>query len=61
MTSQEVIQTINAVSALNPDDTDVQDQLKFFSATLQFAEQIKPLVVKYANKMPKDSNFLLKL
>lgn len=30
MTSQEVIQTINAVSTLNPDDMDVQDQLKFF-------------------------------
>ena len=61
MTTQELNQVLNAMPLLKPDEMEIQDQLKYLSAMNQFAEQIKPLVVKYANKIPKGSNFLLKL
>lgn len=61
MTCQEAIDVINSISEINLEEADCQDQLLLVMATAQFAEQIKPIVVKYANKLPESSTFLFKL
>lgn len=61
MTCQEAIDVINSISEINLEEADCQDQLLIAMATAQFAEQIKPIVVKYANKLPENSTFLVKL
>ena len=40
---------------------DVADQIKYLSAMNQFAEHVKPLVLKYVNDMPRGSKFLFKM
>lgn len=61
MTPQEISEIMAAASKLDIEHMDMRDQIKYFSATCQFAEQIKPLVVKYADKLPKGINFLFRM
>lgn len=61
MTQREMTEVINSVSNLNMEYMDVADQIKYLSAMNQFAESVKPLVLKYVNNMPKDSKFLFKM
>lgn len=61
MTQREMTEVIDSVSKLNVECMDVADQIKYLSAMNQFAESVKPLVLKYANDMPRGSKFLFKM
>lgn len=61
MSIEEVNDIITAVSKLDIEKMDVQDQLLYLYAGLQYAETVKPLVIKYLDKLPEKTNFLLKL
>lgn len=61
MSIEEVNDIIIAISKLDIEKMDVQDQLLYLHAGLQYAETVKPLVIKHADKLPEKTNFLLKL
>lgn len=61
MTQREMSEVIDSVSKLNVEYMDVADQIKYLSAMNQFAEHVKPLVLKYVNDMPRGSKFLFKM
>lgn len=61
MTQQEIVDIMSAVGKLNPNEMEIQDQALYLIALSRFAETTKPLVIKYADKLPKNSNFLIKL
>lgn len=61
MTQWEMIDVINSVSNLNIERMDMADQVKYLSVMNQFAESVKPLVLKYVNDMPRGSKFLFKM
>lgn len=61
MTQREMTEVIDSVSNLNAECMDVADQIKYLSAMNQFAESVKPLVLKYVNDMPRGSKFLFKM
>lgn len=61
MTQREMIEVIGFVSKLNIEHMDMADQIKYLSAMNQFSESVKPLVLKYANDMPRGSKFLFKM
>lgn len=61
MTQQEMIEVIGFVSKLNIEHMDMTDQIKYLSAMNQFAESVKPLVLKYVNDMPRGNKFLFKM
>lgn len=61
MTQHEMMEVIDSVSKLNIEHMDMVDQIKYLSAMNQFAEHVKPLVLKYVNDMPKESKFLFKM
>lgn len=60
-TEREVMDTIESVNGLDFECMDLRDRVKFLDAMCQFAEQIKPIIVKYSNKMTEESTFLLKM
>ena len=61
MTQRETMEAIDSVSKLNIEHMDMADQIKYLSAMNQFAESVKPLVLKYVNDIPKGSKFLFKM
>lgn len=61
MTQREMTEVIDSVSKLNVECMDVADQIKYLSAMNQFAEHVKPLVLKYVNNLPGESKFLFKI
>lgn len=61
MYMDEVEDIMQALSKLNISKMEIQDQLLYLLAGLKYAEILKPLVTKYANELPKDIKFLLKL
>lgn len=61
MTQREMTEVIDSVSKLDIGHMDITDQIKYLSAMNQFAESVKPLVLKYANDMPRGSKFLFKM
>lgn len=61
MQMEEVNSIIQAVSSLDITNMELQDQLLYLSAGLKLAEMLKPLVIKYADKLPQDCKFLVKL
>lgn len=61
MTQREMTEVIDSVLKLNMKHMDMADQIKYLSAMNQFAESVKPLVLKYVNDMPKESKFLFKM
>lgn len=61
MTQREMTEVIDSVSKLDMGHMDMADQIKYLYAMNQFAESVKPLVLKYVNDMPKGSKFLFKM
>lgn len=61
MTAKETQEVMDAISKLDITQMDWKDQLLYMAAMSEAAERIKPLVVKYANRLPEKSTFLLKL
>lgn len=61
MTQREMTEVINSVSKLDMGHMDMIDQIKYLYAMNQFAESVKPLVLKYVNDIPKGSKFLFKM
>lgn len=61
MTQQELSDIMAAATKIDWERTEVLDQILYTTAYLKFAEAIKPLVIKYADKLPTDVKFLLKL
>lgn len=61
MQIEELNDIMQAISKLDIAQMEVQDQLLYMTAGLKFAEMVKPLVVKYADKLPQDCKFLMKL
>lgn len=61
MQIEELNDIMQAVSKLDIARMEVKDQLLYLSAGLQFAETVKPLVIKYANELPENNKFLFKL
>lgn len=61
MNQQEIIDIMNAVGTLNLAEMEIQDQVLYFMSISQFAERMKPLVVKYSDKLPESSTFLFKM
>lgn len=58
---EEAAEVIKAISVLDFPHMEVQDQAMFMLFTDQFAERIKPLIVKYADKLPEKTTFLFKM
>lgn len=61
MTAGEIETIINAASEIDFTQMDWKDHLIYMAAMSEMAEKIKPLVVKYADKLPENATFLLKL
>lgn len=61
MKQQEIIDIMDAVGTLNLAEMEIQDQALYLMSISQFAERMKPIVVKYANKFPENSTFLFKI
>lgn len=61
MQTEELNDIMQAISKLDIPSMEVQDQLLYLSAGLQFAEAVKPLVIKYADKLPSGTGFLMRL
>lgn len=61
MTQHETIEIINSIVKIDFSQMDILDQALFLTSLQKFAESMKPLVVKYSDKLPENSTFLLKL
>lgn len=61
MRIEEINEVIQALPALDFASMDVTDQIAYILATNQFAESVKPLIVKYADKLPEKTTFLFKM
>lgn len=61
MTGVEMQEIIMAVSKIDLITMDYQDQLTYIAAMGEMAKKVKPLVVKYADRLPGNETFLLKL
>lgn len=61
MTVRETQEVMEAIGKIDIAAMDWQDQLIYMAAMSEMAERVKPLVVKYANRLPESSTFLLKL
>lgn len=61
MNQQEIIDIMNAVGTLNLAEMELKDQAIYLMSISQFAECMKPLVVKYSDKLPENSTFLFKM
>lgn len=57
----EVSEVFNALSKLDFVSMDITDQMAYILAANQFAERMKPLIVKYAEKLPEKTTFLFKM
>lgn len=61
MNIKEINDIFLAVSKFNLQEMEIQDQAQFLMSVSQFAEQMKPIVIKYADKLPEECTFLLKI
>lgn len=61
MNKQEIIDIMNAVGALNLAEMEIQDQALYLMSISQFAERMKPIALKYTDKLPENSTFLFKI
>lgn len=61
MNQQGIIDIMTSVGTLNLSEMEVQDQALYLMSISQFAERMKPLVVKYSDKMSEKSTFLFKV
>lgn len=61
MTSQEVTDIIANVPKLDFASMEVSDQIIYMTSMMEFAKNMKPLIVKYSDNLPQDSKFLFKM
>lgn len=61
MRIDELPEVFNALSKLDFSQMDITDQMAYILAANQFAERIKPLIVKYADNLPEKTTFLFKM
>lgn len=61
MTTQEVFDIGTAASKLNIGTMEVRDQIAYLKAATEFAEKLKPLVIKYLSDTMTESTFLFKM
>lgn len=61
MSQYELQDIMECVSTLDLTSMDLQDQALYMLSICELSENIKPLVVKYSNKLPDSSKFLFKL
>lgn len=61
MNQQEIIDILNFVGTFNLSEMEIQDQALYLMSISQFAKRMKPLVVKYSDKLPESSTFLFKM
>lgn len=61
MTIEEIQAVLDAIGKIDIVAMDWIDQLAYMAAVGELAEKIRPLVVKYANELPRNETFLLKL
>ena len=61
MNQQEIIDIMNAVGTLNLAEMEIQDQALYLMSISQFAERMKPIVLKYTDKLSGKSTFLFKM
>lgn len=61
MSSQNLDEIMKIIPKLDVESMEIQDQALFLINISNFAESMKPLIVKYADKTPKESKFLIKL
>ena len=61
MTLQEIMDTMESVGKLNLAEMEVKDQAAYIIVASKFAGTLKPLVIKYIDKVPSGNTFLFKL
>lgn len=61
MRTQEAVDIINAAFKMGIDTMDMEDQAIFLLSTAQYAEKLKPLIARYADKLPENTTFLFKM
>lgn len=61
MTPTEIDNALKALSKLDIAQLDMGDQIIYLAALTEFAEKIKPIVLKYSDRLPNGSTFLLKI
>lgn len=61
MRIEGINEVMSALSKLDFAQMDITDQMAYILAANQFAEKMKPIVVKYADKLPDKTTFLFKM
>lgn len=61
MRIDEINEVIQALPGLDFAQMDITDQMAYILAANQFAERMKPLITKYADKLPEKTTFLFKM
>ena len=61
MNMQEVPEIITAIGQLPMEQMDWKDQMFLIVEMAEFAQKMKPLVLKYADRLPESSTFLFKM
>lgn len=61
MGTQEAVDIINTIFRMNIGQMEITDQALFLLVTGQYAEKLKPLIAKYADKLPEKTTFLFKM
>lgn len=61
MSIDEITETLKGLMKLDLSTMDAQDQFFYMMATAQYAEKLRPLVVKYSDQLPKNTSFLFRM
>jgi hypothetical protein len=61
MSIDEVNNIFKLVGELDMLEMELQDQMKMTLAYCEFAETMKPIVLKYCNELPEKSTYLFKM
>lgn len=61
MTFGEINEIMAKLITLNPSELPVEDQIVLMNAQMEYAETIKPIVIKHTAINNTSSNFLFKL
>ena len=61
MTHQELNDVMESINKLDISNMEAQDFALYLISLTKFAEAVKPLVIKYADRLPENAKFMLKL
>jgi hypothetical protein len=61
MSIDEVNNIFKLVGELDMSRMEIQDQMRMSLAFCEFAETMKPIVMKYCNDLPEKSTYLFKM